>query len=267
MVKESALSLLDSLKARTSRSPSGPFSLQRARELVSSGDDSAENPAFAAGLLSLDTLLEGGIHRAQLTELIREPSGGSLSLLLALMATATARGEAVAFVDLGNHLDPTAISATGAELSRLLWVRPRRLREALAATEALLTGGFPLVILDLGLTAFPDRGTPQGVWLRLARTAARHQNALLLSTPRRISGAAATRVLRLRRRRAHWQGRTSALPLLTTLSIDFFLEKSRPHKTGKARCELRLAEAHQFRVQNSEFRIEEGRERKVRATA
>jgi hypothetical protein len=125
--------------------------------------------------------------------------------VLALLAATTQRGEAVALVDLGDHLDPQAAATAGVDLQRLLWARPTRLRDALAAAEIALGGGFPLVVLELGSP--PLRGRrDEHAWLRLARACRHHRGALLVATPYRLTGSAAGEVLALSRHRGVWLG-------------------------------------------------------------
>lgn len=154
---------------------------------------------------ALERPLGGGLPRGRLVELVGRRSSGRLSTLLALLAAATSAGENAALVDLGDALDPAAAAAAGIELPRLLWVRPRRLEQALLGAEMLLHTGFPLVVVDLGLPPVPGgRGSEAG-WRRLARAAGEHRAALLVATPYRATGTAAAVVLESRRR-ARWWG-------------------------------------------------------------
>ncbi len=111
------------------------------------------------------------MRRGALVELVGPTSSGRFSLVLGALAAATGRAEPAALVDLGDGLDPRAAEAAGIELARLLWVRPRHLREALIATETILGAGLPLVVLDLGLPPIPGGRGNEAFWLRLARTA------------------------------------------------------------------------------------------------
>jgi hypothetical protein len=181
---------------------------------------------FPTGLPAVDTLLSGGLVRGCLTELRGAPSSGRLSLVLSLLAAATGRGEAVALIDLGDHLDPQAAVEAGVDLQRLLWARPARLRDALAAAEIALGGAFPLVVLELGTPPLRGKRDEHG-WLRLARAARHHRGALLVATPYRITGSAASEVLALSRHRGVWLGGGSAPRLLAGLDSRLHREKSR----------------------------------------
>src|ERR1700758_2339268 len=80
------------------------------------------------GVGRLDTLLSGGLPRGKLVEIVGGRSSGRLGIALSALAAATQAGENAAFIDLGGHLDPQEMQAAGAELVRLLWVRPKRLK-------------------------------------------------------------------------------------------------------------------------------------------
>src|SRR5262245_21689331 len=72
---------------------------------------------------AIDACLRGGLPRGQLSELAGPRSSGRMTLLLHMMAAATARGEIVALVDTLDRLDIASAAAAGVDLSRLLWIR------------------------------------------------------------------------------------------------------------------------------------------------
>ncbi|MGA2098787.1 MAG: ATPase domain-containing protein [Candidatus Acidiferrum sp.] len=76
-----------------------------------------------SGVTELDSLLGGGFPRGSLVELCGDASSGRTSLAFSLLAQATERQEACAFVDVSDSLDPLSLAAAGVELSRLLWIR------------------------------------------------------------------------------------------------------------------------------------------------
>jgi hypothetical protein len=76
-----------------------------------------------SGVSELDALLSGGFPRGSLVELCGDASSGRTSLAFSLLAQATERQEACAFVDVSDSLDPISLAAAGVELSRLLWIR------------------------------------------------------------------------------------------------------------------------------------------------
>lgn len=183
---------------------------------------------------ALDRLLDGGLPRGQLVELVGSRTSGRFSTVLATLAAATGVGEAAALVDLGDALDPAMARDVGVDLQRLLWVRPTNLKQALAAAEMVLASGFPLVILDLG--APPVRGGRglEAAWLRIARAAKAHNAALLVSSPYRVSGTAAGVVLKAERARAAWEGEGYAVRLLSGAASRLQIEKCRGKLPGQS---------------------------------
>jgi hypothetical protein len=212
--------------------------LLRAADLARGGATRRE--ALPTAVAPLDRLLSGGLPRGTLVEVTGWRSSGRFSLALSVLAAATGAGEAAALVDLGDHFDPQAAAAFGADLPRLLWVRPRTLKEALLAAETLLSAGVPLVVLDLGLAtskiSLGRRARHAFAFLRLARTAGAHGAALLVLSPFRVAGPAAEAVLAAGGARPGWSrslsGDRAALPLLLGLSSRLFLEKLRGRRPG-----------------------------------
>ncbi len=131
-------------------------------------------------------------------------SCGKTSLVLTLLSTITRRGEVVACIDLADALHPESVAAAGADLQRLLWVRPPSVTDGLRCTELLLqAGGFAVIVLDLGTTvAHPLR---RHVWPRLLHAAEQSHTALLILAPQRIAGSFAVLSLRLQQRAPRWQ--------------------------------------------------------------
>jgi hypothetical protein len=106
-------------------------------------------------------------------------------------------------------------------------------KEALAAAEMLLSTGFPLVAVDLGLP--PLRGAaPEAAWVRLARAAEVERAALLLATPYRVSGFAAGAVVRMDDTRFAWLGGGAAPRLLAGVDARLTLDRDRELR-GSAR--------------------------------
>ncbi len=223
--KPAALALLSGLGAR----------LIRASDLAS---PSSPRESIATTVPGLDRLLRGGLPRGGFVEITatRSRSCGRFSIGIAALASATAGGEAAALVDLGGHLDPQSAEAAGVDLTRLLWVRPSRLKEAVASAEMLLATGFPLVVADLGLAPVRGRFVPDSAWVRLERAARAHDAALLLLAPYRIDGlrSAAQAVVAADSSRASWKGgeRASSPRLLCGLVSRLNLEKDSRARTG-----------------------------------
>lgn len=207
--------------------------LRSAGEMVRTRREEETDAPLPTAVPALDRLLAGGLPRGQLVELIGARSSGRFSAELAVLAAMTSTGESAALVDLGDSLDPEAALAAGIDLERLLWVRPRTLKEALAAAEMLLGSGFPLVVLDLGPPPVRGGRGVEAVWLRLARAAQSHRSALLVGSPYRVSGTAAAIVLKAGRAHAAWQGGGAAPWLLGGFATQLSVEKHRGRLPGQ----------------------------------
>jgi hypothetical protein len=181
--------------------------------------------ALATSVTAVDELLGGGLPRGVMVELVGRGSCGRFSTLLAALQQATSAGSPAALVDQGAQLDPQSAAALGIDLERLLWLRPVRLDDTLAAAEMLVATGFELVALDLGLPPVLGR-PPLAAWLRLARGAAEHRTAVLVGTPYRLSGCAAAVVLSGGHGRGRWSGSLGGLRLLDGLTTRLELDKN-----------------------------------------
>jgi len=134
-----------------------------------------QRPAPAASVLTtglsfLDQTSGGGLPRSAITELITpRASGGSASLIHALLRSAQRDRHFVALIDGSDSFDPG--SSDNSALRHLLWIRCRKAFDAVKAADLLLRdGNFPLVIVDLVLnTADELRKIPQTSWYRLQR--------------------------------------------------------------------------------------------------
>jgi hypothetical protein len=160
------------------------------RSLPASGVGLDQAPTGHAGL---DARLQGGIPR----------SSGRTTLLLRLLAAATARGELVALVDALDMLDVESAADAGIDLDRLLWIRghvvpnsglcrdlnQRALVQAVRAlTLVLEAGNFGLVAFDVGeAPADAIRRLPFTTWLRLHRMVEGSQTVCLLVGSDRLS--------------------------------------------------------------------------------
>jgi hypothetical protein len=148
-------------------------------------DPTDESAIGSTGIYTLDAQLGGGFPRGQLSELVGVRSSGRTSVLLRMMAAATARGELVALVDALDMLDVSSASAAGIDLDRLLWIRghvvsnpgmcrdmnQRAMEQAVRAlTLVLQAGTLGLVVLDVSEAPGDAlRRLPFTTWLRLQR--------------------------------------------------------------------------------------------------
>jgi hypothetical protein len=143
------------------------------------------------GLTMLDQQLGGGLPLGHFSEVVGPRSSGRTSLLMAMLAVTTSRGELAALVDTFDMLDVESMAAAGVRLDRLLWVRgetstsafppatagrrqpgaDRAIERALKATNLVLqAGGMSLVALDLADAPIQAlRRIPMTTWLRLQR--------------------------------------------------------------------------------------------------
>jgi len=109
---------------------------------------------LTSGVEALDGLLGGGWPQGKVGELVGPASSGRSAAAAATVAAATARGEVAAWLDAADAFDPASAAAAGVDLGRVLWVRPRDAGETVRAAELVLeTGGFTVVVLDLGSAA------------------------------------------------------------------------------------------------------------------
>jgi recA bacterial DNA recombination protein len=179
------------------------------------------------GITPVDELA-GGVPRGGLTEVFGPASSGRTSLLLALLAQATAREEVCALVDASDAFDPQSAVAAGVDLKRLLWVRcggkvssylfpvsrqkrvlEKRetrneklafLEQSLRALDLLLqAGGFGLVILDLGdIPPAIARRVPLTSWFRFRRAVEHTATALVVVAQEGLARSCASLGLRTR---------------------------------------------------------------------
>src|ERR1022692_3866588 len=165
------------------------------------------------GVSEVDTAT-GGLPRGCLTEINGPASSGRTSLLVAILAEATAQGEVCALVDAEDSFDPASAEAAGVRLERLLWVRSAHNAEhALKAADLLIQGGgFGLVAMDLGDTPTETaRRISLTSWFRLRR-AVEHTPTVLVTLARQSNAkTCASLILECRRERAAWSGGTGEL--------------------------------------------------------
>jgi len=138
-----------------------------------------------------DEALEGGLTKGAITELTSAPgNAGSATIIAALLQRACRDRFFIALIDGRDSFDPPS----GAEhaLPHLLWVRCRKVAEAMSAADLLLRdGNFPLVILDLGLNPVTElRRIPSSNWYRLQRLVEPAPTAFLVLTPRSMISSA-----------------------------------------------------------------------------
>lgn len=219
---------------RKALDPSIAMKVRSGAELLRHTFNSDRPAQIPTTLEPLDKLLGGGLQRGKLIELVSRRAAGRFSIVLAALAAATTMGEAAALVDLGDHFDPQLAAANGVDLRRLLWVRPKTVKEAVMSAEMITATGFQLVVLDVGLHPIRGRRAPEAAWVRLARTAESCGTAMLVSSPYPLSGTASEAVLKGNVTRARWIGSGNSPRLLAGMETSLTLEKHRHLKPGAA---------------------------------
>jgi hypothetical protein len=179
---------------------------------------------LASDLKPLDALLEGGIPRGRISEIVGVSGSGKTSLAATFVAAATRRGETAAWLDASSAFDPDSMAAAGVDLKRLLWTSFKNVpaARALKATPArrhsailkgaeliLAAGGFGLVVIDFGDDA---RALPISPALRLARAAERSGAAVIALAARPMCGTFAALSLATGRAGARFSRLTSGSP-------------------------------------------------------
>jgi hypothetical protein len=183
---------------------------------------------LSSGLVALDAIIDGGIVRGRVSEIIGPVGSGRTTIAARFVSEATRAGETAAWVEGEHGFDPAAIGADRASLDRVLWIsadggrklvpdlsgRLRRYRSISvfkAAELALKAGGFGLVVIDAGA----DAGQlPRSIALRLAREAERSSAAVIVIAPHGVCGAFAALSLNLTRLKASFSRFTPASPAL-----------------------------------------------------
>jgi hypothetical protein len=188
-------------------------------------DPHNEYASGPTGVTALDARLGGGFPRGHLSEIAGARSSGRLSLLISMLAAATARGELVALVDALDMFDPESAAAAGVDLDRLLWIRghvvanpglcrdmnQRALEQAIRAlTLVLQAGNFGVVAFDAGeAPAGALRRLPFTTWMRLQRMVEGRQTICVLIGSEPMARSSAGLTLRLGSACGHAEARTS----------------------------------------------------------
>src|SRR5436309_11756595 len=180
-----------------------------------------EPERLPSGVAEVDRAI-GGLPRGCLTEIYGPASSGRTSLLLSILAEATARQEICALVDAEDALDPASAAESGVNLARLLWIRcGHSAEQALKAADLLIQGGgFGVVVMDLGDTAVESaRRISLTSWFRLRR-AVEHTPAVLVTVGRQpYAKTCASLMLACNRDRAAWSGARASSRLLRGMDV------------------------------------------------
>ena len=203
-----------------------------------------------SGLTLVDNLLDGGIVRGRVSEIIGDPSSGKTTLAASFASFSTMRGEVASWIDSADSFDPESMAAAGVDLTRLLWVSSHRraprasaphydetgigkigatpVNILKAAEWILAAGGFGLVVIDFTahvadslarLASSPSvsgwtRALPESAALRLARAAERSGAAVIVLAAQRMCGTFAALSLVMNRNRTCFSRSTAGAPVL-----------------------------------------------------
>lgn len=228
---------------RAALDPAIARKVSSATELIYALNQRRRDEFLPTTIESFDQLLGGGLPRGKVVELVARRATGRFSVVMSTLAAATSIGEAAALIDVSDHFDPQIADAAGVDLRRLLWVRPKTMKQAVMAAEMLTATGFQLVVIDAGLHPVRGRRVPDATWVRLARSAEAHGAVLLVSTPYAFTGTTSEAVIHAEKTRVTWSGIRSNSPrVLTSIRSSFVLDKHRHMRPGAtANCELRTA--------------------------
>ncbi|HSP35093.1 MAG TPA: hypothetical protein VLU46_12310 [Thermoanaerobaculia bacterium] len=206
-----------------------------ATELLHALDRTRRDDLLPTSIDAIDHILGGGLKRGKVVEVVARRASGRYAVVVSALAAATSIGEAAALIDVNDHFDPQLAAAAGIDLRRLLWVRPKTMKEAVMAAEMLTATGFQLVIIDAGLHPVRGRRAPDASWVRLARAAESHGTAMLVSTPYAFTGTTSEAVIRGEKTKVQWKSIGPRSPrVLAGLTTNFTLEKHRHKKPGAA---------------------------------
>ena len=206
------------------------------------------HPPAPTGVADLDERLGGGLPRGSICEVLGPASSGRTGLLFSLLARATQGGEAAAYVDASDSLDPRSALEAGIDLERLLWVRcdprerPRYERIALkqqqvdqawqAANLVASAGGFGVIVIDLGgLSKRKLRQWQLRQWVRLKHAVENTPTVLAVLAEAHVAGSTTGMRLELSRAETRWQG--GVLALLDGVEATFALRNRALTEIGK----------------------------------
>lgn len=116
--------------------------------MLLSNKDALKLDLYSTGILSLDSVLGGGIPRGRMVELFGMPSTGKTTLALQIAKVILDSGGCVYVVDMEQALNADYIKILGLDPNKLLISQPDNGNEALEMAEVAIKGGVQLVIID-----------------------------------------------------------------------------------------------------------------------
>jgi recombination protein RecA len=165
-----------------------------------------------------DTLSAAGrdFPRGRISEITGTRSSGRTSVLHALLAASTSRGEYAALVDSKDAFDACSAAAAGVQLSKLVWVRcGGNAEHALRATDLLIqAGGFGVVALDLAEVAPAALNRiPPTAWFRFRRALASTPTILAVVADFPLAKSCSSLTIKIPPRKARFTGQAPFLLL------------------------------------------------------
>jgi hypothetical protein len=185
------------------------------------------------GIESVDSLT-GGFPRGGISELIGPESSGRTTLVHALLAASTSRGEICCYIDTHDNFDPQTAAAAGVALPQLVWIRcGGNAEHAFKAADSILhAGGFGVVALDLArITPRVANRIPLSYWYRFRRALENTPTILALVEKDAMAKSCAALMLELKRERARWPG-APAFKLFR--GMDIAVSRRKPVSQGRA---------------------------------
>lgn len=183
------------------------------------------------------SLAETGIsfERGSLIEISGGAATGKTSIIQALLADLTIRGEVCAVVDSCNGFDPISASLTGIVLENLLWVRCGGdiERAFLAADHLVRARGFGAIWLNLAGLQFRKLSmVPKTYWYRYRTRISETPTLFVVTAEEPVTGSASQQSFCFQRKnKAGWSG-SGRFKLLRSLDISINSKKQfygRPH--------------------------------------
>ncbi|HYM11711.1 MAG TPA: hypothetical protein VEU62_13330 [Bryobacterales bacterium] len=188
------------------------------------------------GIPTVDSLT-GGLPRGAITEICGGPSSGRTSLLVSVLAQATARREVCALLDSTDAFDPASAAQAGVDLESLLWVRcAGRADHALTAADWLLQGGgFGVVAFDLaGVPPATTRRISLASWFRLRRAIEHTPTILLVLAQEPQAKSCSSLILEARSEKIAWTGSPSITWGHLLRGTSHHLERRKPLRSASA---------------------------------
>ena len=198
----------------------------RRRQLVRPASELMGTPSLVgSGLPELDRVCRGGLPRGRISEVVITAGGGA-TVLYAVLAAASGRGEVAALVDPADGFVAASAVHAGVDLERLLWVRPRGWKAALHTAEVILeTGGFGLLVVDLWVRPATAATVPVASWVRLDKCVRETQTVVVVLSARRTVLTGSSLVLEVQADPARWAGR--GVRFLEGIELSFRLRRRR----------------------------------------